>query len=86
MFSPTYLLLKNEVSLIQGCLNSALATLFKSSSSERGPLYAGLFNYSVGLERLLKLTLLLDHCIENAGEFPTHAKIKSFGHKLVELH
>lgn len=86
MFSPTYLLLQNEGFLVQGCLQSALATLLKSNSAERGPLYAGLFNYSIGLERLLKLTLLLDHCIENAGRFPTHAQIKKFGHALVTLH
>jgi len=86
MYSPTFVLLQNEGFLIQGCLKSALATLLKSSSSERGPLYAGLFNYSIGLERLLKLTLLLDHCIEKAGQFPTHAQIKKFGHDLVTLH
>lgn len=86
MNSQPYLLLLNEGHLVQGCLRSALAALLKSSSAERGPLYSALFNYSIGLERLLKLSLLLDHCIENKGFFPTHAQIKGFGHNLISLH
>src|SRR4051812_20080878 len=86
MYSRNYLLLQNEGYLLQGCLQSALAALLKSSSAERGPLYAALFNYSIGLERLLKLSLLLDHCVTNRGAFPTHAQIRSFGHDVVELY
>jgi len=80
MYSRTYLLLQNEGHLLQGCLQSALTALKRSSSVERGALYVALFNYSIGLERLLKLSLLLDHCVTNKGAFPTHAQIKSFGH------
>ncbi len=86
MYSRTYLLLQNEGHLLQGCLRAALAALWKSSSAERGPLYAALFDYSIGLERLLKLSLLLNHCVENKGSFPTHAQIKGFGHDLISLH
>ena len=86
MYSRNYLLLQNEGHLLQGCLRSALAALLKSSSAERGPLYAALFNYSIGLERLLKLSLILEHCVGNKGTFPTHAQIKKFGHDVATLH
>lgn len=86
MYSRTYLLLQNEGYLVQGCLRSALTALLKSSSAERGPLYVALFNYSIGLERLLKLSLLLDHCVTNRGAFPTYAQIKSFGHDVGTLY
>jgi hypothetical protein len=86
MYSRTFLLLQNEGYLLQGCLRSALVTLLKSSSAERGPLYAALFNYSIGLERLLKLSLILDHCIANKGALPTHAQIKAYGHDIGTLY
>lgn len=86
MYPRTFLLLQNEGFLLRGCIQSALAALKRSSSAEREPLYAALFNYSIGLERLLKLSLLLSHCIDNKGDFPTHPQIKSFGHDLRTLH
>lgn len=86
MDSRIYLLLQNEGHLVQGCLRSALSALKRSSSVERGALYAALFNYSTGLEHLLKLSLLLDHCIANKGTFPTFKEIKSFGHDVSTLY
>jgi len=80
MYSRTFLLLQNEGYLLQGCLRSALVTLLKSSSADRGPLYAALFNYSMGLERLLKLSLIFNHYIAKKGAFPTHAQIRAYGH------
>ena len=65
------MLLQNEGHLLHGCIWSALSALKRSNSAERGPLYAALFTYSIGLERLLKVSLILDHCIvrirESAG-------------------
>ncbi len=86
MHSQSYLLLQNEGYLLQGCIQSALSSLLKSSSAERGPLYAALFNYSIGFERLLKVSLILDQCVVENGKFPTWKQIKDFGHDLVALH
>lgn len=86
MYSQTYILLQNEGYLLQGCIRAALGALLKSSSVERGSVYTALFTYSIGLERLLKLALILDHCIENEGTFPTWKQIKNFGHNLSDLH
>jgi len=86
MYSRTFLLLQNEGHLLQGCLRSALVTLLKSSNVERGPLYAALFNYSIGLERVLKLSLILDHCIANRGAFPIRDQIRAYGHDVGTLY
>ena len=86
MVSRTFLLLQNEAFLLEGCLRYALTALMKSSGEDRGALYAALFSYSTGLERLLKLTLLLDHCIANKGTFPTYTQIKTFGHDVSTLY
>lgn len=86
MHSRTYQLLQNEGHLLRGCIQSGLRVLKKSSSAERGPLYAALFSYTTGFERLLKVSLILDHCVINKGQFPTWNEIKSFGHNLVALH
>jgi hypothetical protein len=86
VYSRTYLLLQNEGHLLRGCIQSALGALRRSSSAERGPLYAALFSYSIGLERLLKISLILDHCVVNKGKFPTWKEIKGFGHDLGALY
>jgi hypothetical protein len=46
----SYLLLQNEGALMQGCFKSALTGLRAATSGERGPFYAGFFNYAIGLE------------------------------------
>jgi hypothetical protein len=82
MISPTFLRLQNEGFLMQGCFKSSLTALRKSSGQERAPLYVALFNFSIGLERLLKLLLILDHGVRDAGAI---LAMKQFGHKLGEL-
>jgi hypothetical protein len=86
MYSTLFVLLMNEANLVEGCVRSGLSALKKSNSVDRGSLYAALFAYSIGLERLFKLSLILDHCVRCKGTFPTHAEIKSFGHDLKTLY
>jgi hypothetical protein len=71
---------------MQGCLKSAIVALRAGNSAERGPLYVSFFNYSAGLERLLKLTLILDHCVRHKGAMPSFATVRNFGHDVLELY
>lgn len=72
---------------MQGCLKSALWTLKTANLGEPGPLYVMLFNYSIGLERLLKLIFVLDYSCNSNGAFPSSNTLKNeFGHDLVKLH
>jgi hypothetical protein len=85
-FSSTFLLLQNEGFLMQGCLKSAIVALKADNSAERGPLYVAFFNFSLGLERLLKLVLALNHCAHNNGKMPSRKTLKDFGHDVAELY
>ena len=71
---------------MQGCLKSAIVALKAGNSAERGPLYVAFFNFSVGLERLLKLILALNHCAHNNGKMPSRKALKDFGHDVAELY
>src|SRR5205807_1919412 len=53
------------------------------SSAERGPFYVAFFNYATGLERLLKIIVLLDH-LHQHGKFLNNSELKRHGHN-VEL-
>jgi hypothetical protein len=86
MASRTFLALQNEGYLMGGCLRTALVLLKKSSPGNKAQLYAALFNYSIGLERLFKLVVLFEHCLAHDGAFPNFQVLKSAGHNLNDLY
>jgi hypothetical protein len=43
------------------------------------------FGLSVGLERLCKMTIALDHAVDNNGAFPPSRAFKTYGHDLKAL-
>src|ERR1700733_14744607 len=81
MISSNLDLLANEAALMQGCFKFSLTAIRTGSSAERGPFYVAFFNYGIGLERLLKLILLLDHWLHH-GIFLDNSELKKFGHNL----
>ncbi|MFB7452833.1 hypothetical protein [Streptomyces sp. NPDC056194] len=57
----------------------------KANFAEPKHYYGAFFEYTIGLERVMKLALIVDYCIEN-GSFPSNQKfMKEFGHDLVKL-
>ena len=74
---------------MQGCFKSSLCGLRSAPSGEPGPFYSAFFNYAIGLERLLKVILMLDHW-HNKRKFPDNDKLKKYGgksgHNLAMLH
>ena len=71
---------------MQGCFDTSLAALGSLPGKEKETLYyVAFFNYSTGLERLLKVLLLLDSWHRNQ-KFLTNAELKAYGHDIVELH
>lgn len=89
MFPETFTLLQNEGFLMQGCFRSSLRRLLQASSAEPGPFYSAFFNYAIGLERLLKVLLMLDQW-HDERKFPDNKQLKKyggdFGHNLAILH
>jgi hypothetical protein len=78
MIPETFKLLQNEGALMQGCFKSSLSGLRTANSAERGLFYAAFFNYAIGLERLLKVLLLLDSW-HRERRFPDNEALKQQG-------
>jgi hypothetical protein len=89
MSPETFTLLQNEGYLMQGCFKSSLRSVLKAPSGEPGPFYSAFFNYAIGLERLLKVLLMLDHW-HDERKFLDNAQLKKFGgksgHNVAMLH
>lgn len=54
-------------------------------ADKTGEYYTAFFGLSVGLERLAKLILVVDHAISHNGQMPEEKAVRKFGHKLVKL-
>ncbi|WP_371787426.1 hypothetical protein [Streptomyces albidoflavus] len=85
MESGHWKLLADEAGLASYCLGSGLASMRKANIVEPKHYYGAFFEYTIGLERVLKLALIVDYCVEQ-GRFPSDQKYaKKFGHELSSL-
>lgn len=85
MFPDTFTLLQSEGFLMQGCFKAALSGLLAAPNAQPGPFYAAFFNYATGLERLLKVILLLDKW-HRERRFLTNEELKGKGHNVGKLY
>lgn len=77
-------LLSREAALSVQQLCSGLTAIRKYDFSSKGVFYSGMFSITIGLERVLKLILLLDYKINN-GCYPDNNYLKDKGHKIKKL-
>jgi hypothetical protein len=84
-FSETFLLLQQEGYLIQSSLLSGLQHLRNARLDTKGEFYTALFQLSIGLERLMKATFVINYMRENQLETPSNRELREFGHGLVKL-
>ncbi|MEV3855036.1 hypothetical protein AB0J38_12005 [Streptomyces sp. NPDC050095] len=57
----------------------------KANFAEPKHYYGAFFEYTIGLERVIKLALIVDHCVENE-DFPSSDRhLRRYGHSLTEL-
>lgn len=85
MFPPEWHLVHQESSLVSSCIFKGLTDLRLANISSKGLFYTAFYNLAIGLERLLKLTLILDHMQANDLTCPTSGYIRSLGHNLIRL-
>jgi hypothetical protein len=85
MQTPLYSMLEQEGYLIRSALASGLTGLRNANLQNRGDFYTGFFQLAIGLERLAKLGLVLDHMGHNNLASPGQKHLKSFGHNIVQL-
>ncbi|MCG7208168.1 hypothetical protein [Streptomyces arenae] len=83
--SPIFQPLLHEAGLAAQTLCIGLTTLRKANYQQTERYYGGFFNYTIGLERVMKLTILLDSLVED-GNFLSDQQLKSaYGHDLNKL-
>jgi hypothetical protein len=85
-FSAIFLLLEQEGFLISSCLGSGLTDLRSAHVHNKGAFYSSLFNLSIGIERLLKALVIIEHMATNNLSVPTKKQLKSYGHNIEELY
>ena len=85
-FSPTWYLLEQEGLLAQACLCNGLTALRRANlGGKKGLFYSAFFELSIGIERVLKLVLILDHMARNQLVPPDSKTVEDYGHKLRAL-
>jgi len=85
-FPASFTLLQQEGYLISSCLTTGLTELRSANVHNKGVFYAALFNLSIGIERLLKATIIIDHMLKNNLSVPTRKQLKNYGHDILELY
>jgi hypothetical protein len=56
-----------------------------SYASGLGEYYTAFFGFSLGIERLAKLCLIVDYALEHNGTLPSQSLVKGYGHSLAKL-
>jgi hypothetical protein len=89
MFSEKFILLQQEGFLTQSSLSQGLTFLRKANlgDKERGLFYSAFFQLSIGIERFMKIIVILDFMIKNDLKIMTDRELKhNYGHKIKDLY
>ena len=84
-FPDSFLLLQQEGYLIRTSLGQGLTLLRSADLGEKGHYYGAFFGLSIGLERMLKVIVILDHMSRNQLAPPSGAVLRKLGHDLQGL-
>ncbi len=82
----SFFLLSQEGHLIKSCLTSGLTELHKANVYNKGNFYSALFNLSIGMERLLKVIVIVDYMLRNKLATPSSKELKNYGHNILDLY
>lgn len=85
-FPASFLLLQQEGYLISSCLATGLSELRLANVYNKGAFYSALFNLSVGIERLLKTIVIMEHMLKNNLSVPSKKQMKDYGHNIIDLY
>ena len=74
-----------EAGLAAEHLGIGVTALGKANYAQHAYYGQAFFALSIGFERAAKLAVVVDHCIEHEGAFPTPDVVRAFGHDLKAL-
>jgi len=85
-FPPEFLLLQQEGYVFRSCLCQGLTELRNANLNQKGLYYSAFFQLSIGLERLLKVIVIIDYVATHNLAFPTNDILKNkYRHDLARL-
>ncbi|MDR6847605.1 MAG: hypothetical protein V4522_14825 [Pseudomonadota bacterium] len=79
-------LLAQEGHLASASLLSGFEALAKIDYDRAGTIYSTLFALSIGMERIMKIAVILNHKAANDLANPTDKQLKALGHSITELY
>jgi len=85
MFSATYRLLEQECLVVRSCLCTGLTDIRNANLNGKGRYYTAFFQFAIGIERMAKLALILDHMAKNNLRAPGQQIVRAYGHDLETL-
>ena len=77
--------MQQEGYLFRSCLSEGLTALRNANIHDIGQYYIAFFQLSIGLERLMKVIIILEYAATHDLTFPTTALLRGLGHDLHEL-
>lgn len=86
-FSDLFFLLQQEGFITRSCICTGLTEVRNANIGEnKGKYYTGFFQLAIGIERLIKLTLILEHMVAHNLAAPGAKSITSYRHNLDALY
>ena len=82
--SKEVILLMKETGLAATSIEQGLTALRKANFGNKKLYYQSFFLLSIGIERILKLTIIVNHLVQK-DKLPQNSELKSYGHNLEEL-
>lgn len=86
MVSAKHRLMAQEGHLASSSLLSGFEALAKIDYDRQGTVYNALFALSVGLERMMKIAVVLEHKATHNLANPTDKQLRALGHSIVDLY
>lgn len=84
--SQSWFFLQQESFLIASCLGNGLTSIRQAASKGKGEWYSAFFQLSIGIERLMKSIIIVDHINRGQLQVLTPTVLKNtYGHDLLRL-
>jgi len=85
-FSPMYFLLQQEGFITRSCITTGLTEIRNAHIGEKGKYYTAFFQLAIGIERMAKLSLILDHMATNNLQPPGENTVRKYSHNIDGLY
>ena len=83
--NPEFQAISREAGIAATHIGIGVSALHDANHAEDGYYGQAFFALSIGLERSAKLVLVIDHALNNKGDFPPHKVLMGYGHRLDAL-